>query len=138
MAMIFCRGIRVDSWLKFSYNHSHNRLLRATGERRGNNHEEARMASLNAAARLGWGTDHMVGALFCIAGGKPMDTSSARLLTSYLQRLDGAPIDPAAAAFFASLDQVYAAAPVVAQAIVQELRDQRANLKLIASENYCS
>src|SRR3954451_22740264 len=74
----------------------------------------------------------------CIAGGKPMDTPSARLLNGYLQRLDGAAIDPAAAAFFASLDQLQAAAPVVAQAIVQELRDQRANLKLIASENYCS
>ncbi|MEP7188208.1 MAG: glycine hydroxymethyltransferase, partial [Roseiflexaceae bacterium] len=67
-----------------------------------------------------------------------METPSARLLTGYLQRLAGAPIDPAAAAFFASLDQVYAAAPVVAQAIAHELRDQRANLKLIASENYCS
>jgi glycine hydroxymethyltransferase len=59
-------------------------------------------------------------------------------LTNYLQRLDGAPIDPAAAAFFASLDQLNASAPSVARAIVQELRDQRANLKLIASENYCS
>jgi glycine hydroxymethyltransferase len=67
-----------------------------------------------------------------------METASARLLTNYLQRLDGAPIDPAAAAFFASLDQLQAAAPLVAQAIAQELRDQRANLKLIASENYCS
>ena len=67
-----------------------------------------------------------------------METPYARLLTNYLQRLDGAPIDPAAAAFFASLDQLQAAAPVVAQAIAQELRDQRANLKLIASENYCS
>ncbi|HJZ49895.1 MAG TPA: hypothetical protein VKE41_22120 [Roseiflexaceae bacterium] len=32
-----------------------------------------------------------------------MDTPTATLLTTYLQRLDGAPIDPAAAAFFASL-----------------------------------
>jgi glycine hydroxymethyltransferase len=67
-----------------------------------------------------------------------METPSARLLASYLQQLDRAPIDPAAAAFFASLDQLHAAAPSVARAIVQELRDQRANLKLIASENYSS
>jgi len=67
-----------------------------------------------------------------------MDTPTATLLTSYLQRLNGAPIDPAAAAFFASLDHLSAAAPSVARAIVQELRDQRANLKLIASENYSS
>jgi glycine hydroxymethyltransferase len=67
-----------------------------------------------------------------------METSPATLLTSYLQGLGGAPIDPAAAAFFASLDQLSAAAPSVARAIAQELRDQRANLKLIASENYSS
>jgi glycine hydroxymethyltransferase len=67
-----------------------------------------------------------------------METSPATLLTSYLQGLGSAPIDPAAAAFFASLDQLSAAAPSVARAIVQELRDQRANLKLIASENYSS
>ncbi|HEU5101856.1 MAG TPA: hypothetical protein VFU22_22700, partial [Roseiflexaceae bacterium] len=67
-----------------------------------------------------------------------MGTSPATLLTGYLQHLDGAPIDPAAAAFFASLDQLSAAAPSVARAIVQELRDQRRNLKLIASENYSS
>jgi glycine hydroxymethyltransferase len=65
-------------------------------------------------------------------------TPPATLLTDYLRRLGGGAIDPAAAAYYATLDLLSAAAPLVAQAIVQELRDQRANLKLIASENYCS
>ena len=42
------------------------------------------------------------------------------------------------AAVLASLDAVEAVSPKVAQAIVQELRDQRSHLKLIASENYSS
>jgi len=61
------------------------------------------------------------------------------LLTTYLSRLtDGQPIDSAAAAVYASLDHIGAVAPTVANAIVAELRDQRRNLKLIASENYSS
>jgi glycine hydroxymethyltransferase len=60
------------------------------------------------------------------------------LLTAYLQRLNGAPINSAAAAYYAALDQIGAVSPLVARAIVHELRDQRANLKLIASENYSS
>jgi glycine hydroxymethyltransferase len=66
------------------------------------------------------------------------ETSTATRLTAYLGRLDGAPIDAAAAAFYAALDHLSVAAPPVAQAIVQELLDQRTNLKLIASENYSS
>jgi glycine hydroxymethyltransferase len=41
-------------------------------------------------------------------------------------------------AFSAALEVIEAAYPQVAQAIVQELNDQRATLKLIASENYSS
>jgi glycine hydroxymethyltransferase len=41
-------------------------------------------------------------------------------------------------AYLASLDSVASVAPEIARGIVQELADQRANLKLIASENYCS
>ncbi len=63
---------------------------------------------------------------------------SGSLLVHYLQSLAGRAIHPAAAAFYASLDHLGAAAPTVAQAIVRELRDQRTNLKLIASENYSS
>jgi glycine hydroxymethyltransferase len=60
------------------------------------------------------------------------------LLTRYLERLGGAPIHPAAAAFYAGLDQIASVEPPVARAVVQELWDQRHNLKLIASENYSS
>ncbi|HEX5504153.1 MAG TPA: glycine hydroxymethyltransferase [Thermomicrobiales bacterium] len=69
-----------------------------------------------------------------------IETTAPRstLLTRYLERLAGAPIHPAAAAFYAALDQIASVEPPVARAIVQELWDQRHNLKLIASENYSS
>ncbi len=60
------------------------------------------------------------------------------LLAGYLARLGADPIDPAAAAVYATLDHLATAAPSVAAAIVAELRDQRSHLKLIASENYSS
>lgn len=41
-------------------------------------------------------------------------------------------------AYVASLEQTAKVAPQVAKSVVQELHDQRRNLKLIASENYCS
>lgn len=44
----------------------------------------------------------------------------------------------AAIAFFAALDHVGENNPLIAQAIVSELKDQRKNLKMIASENYSS
>lgn len=59
-------------------------------------------------------------------------------LNRYLQQLDGSSADSAAAAFYAAMDQVASVSPQIAAAIVQELADQRHNLKLIASENYCS
>jgi glycine hydroxymethyltransferase len=59
-------------------------------------------------------------------------------LARYLRTLGGRAPSTAAAAYYASLDSVAAVAPRVAGAIVAELRDQRANLKLIASENYSS
>ncbi|MBN2037037.1 MAG: glycine hydroxymethyltransferase [Chitinispirillaceae bacterium] len=40
--------------------------------------------------------------------------------------------------YIANLSSVASVAPLVARSIVQELADQRTNLKLIASENYCS
>lgn len=46
--------------------------------------------------------------------------------------------DPGAVAFLASLDQVSTVSPKVADAILQELLDQRSYLKLIASENFSS
>ncbi len=60
------------------------------------------------------------------------------LLTRYITTLNGATPNSAAAAVYASLDQVRTVAPSVATAIINELRDQRTNLKLIASENYSS
>jgi len=47
-------------------------------------------------------------------------------------------LNPGAAAFLASLDQVATVSPTIADAIVQELSDQRSYLKLIASENFSS
>lgn len=43
-----------------------------------------------------------------------------------------------AIAYMASLDHIQSAYPLIADRIVQELRDQRSYLKLIASENFCS
>ncbi|MBX3083730.1 MAG: glycine hydroxymethyltransferase [Anaerolineae bacterium] len=69
-----------------------------------------------------------------------MDTllGTETLLMRYLQTLHGAPPDSGTAAFYASLDVLHQSAPTVANSIVQELHDQRTNLKLIASENYSS
>jgi len=66
------------------------------------------------------------------------DQTSGGALVRYLSTLNGAAPNTAAAAFYASLDQVSAVSPSIAGAIVAELRDQRRNLKLIASENYSS
>src|SRR3989338_2539731 len=44
----------------------------------------------------------------------------------------------AATACLASLDSIGEAFPEIAHHIVQELKDQRSHLKLIASENFCS
>src|SRR5690242_9779676 len=47
-------------------------------------------------------------------------------------------IDSGLLAFLANLENVSRVAPPIASAILQELQDQRDNIKLIASENYCS
>ncbi len=60
------------------------------------------------------------------------------LLMRYLGGLNGQPPHPAATAYYASLDQIAGTSPLVARSIVREFRDQRQNLKLIASENYSS
>lgn len=44
----------------------------------------------------------------------------------------------AAVAYLASLDHLFQVAPAVAEAILQELKDERSHLKLIASENFSS
>ncbi|MCC6730684.1 MAG: glycine hydroxymethyltransferase [Chthonomonadales bacterium] len=60
------------------------------------------------------------------------------VLGTYLSGLGGRAADTGAAAVYAVLDHLRGAAPTVARAVVAELRDQRRNLKLIASENYSS
>ena len=59
------------------------------------------------------------------------------LLKEYLNK-NGNEINTSAVAFCASIDQVASVSPDIAKSVVRELRDQRSNLKLIASENYCS
>jgi glycine hydroxymethyltransferase len=59
-------------------------------------------------------------------------------LSDYLSRTNPKNQDAGMLAYVASLAKVSSDAPGVAQSIVKELADQRTNLKLIASENYCS
>lgn len=60
----------------------------------------------------------------------------ARYLTE--SAANGNLADPGFVACLASLEQINAVSPQVAASIVSELEDQRGNLKMIASENYCS
>jgi glycine hydroxymethyltransferase len=64
--------------------------------------------------------------------------SKNEILRSYLSKTGIDNIDTGLVAYLANLSEVAAVAPNVAASIVTELADQRANLKLIASENYCS
>jgi glycine hydroxymethyltransferase len=56
----------------------------------------------------------------------------------YLRQLGGGRPDPASLGFYASIDGMRGVDPLVADRVVQELIDQRSNVKLIASENYSS
>ena len=57
---------------------------------------------------------------------------------AYCSATKPAKIESGFLAYIANLTEVSKVAPKVAASIVQELADQRSNLKLIASENYCS
>ena len=59
-------------------------------------------------------------------------------LEDYLAQTKSEDRDFGMLSYMANLSGVAAVAPNVAQSIVKELADQRSNLKLIASENYCS
>lgn len=59
-------------------------------------------------------------------------------LQKYLTSIPQEKQSSAAIAYLASLDHIETAYPAISQAIVQELKDQRTYLKLIASENYSS
>jgi glycine hydroxymethyltransferase len=56
----------------------------------------------------------------------------------YLASVSADDVVPGALAFYAGLDTVSSVSPSIAAAILQELVDQRSNVKLIASENYSS
>ncbi len=60
------------------------------------------------------------------------------VLKSYLTETPSEKIDNGMVAYLANLSEVASVVPEIARGIVQELSDQRSNLKLIASENYCS
>ncbi len=60
------------------------------------------------------------------------------LLQKYLSQFPKESRSSAVVAYLAALDTIGADFPEVARAIIQELRDQRTHLKLIASENFCS
>ncbi len=64
--------------------------------------------------------------------------TSKNVLTDYIAKAAPSGVDTGTAAYLANLSLVAAVAPKVAKGIVKELADQRAYLKLIASENYCS
>ncbi len=60
------------------------------------------------------------------------------LLDKYLENTPAAKRNKGVIAYLAALDHVGESAPLVSQSIIQELKDQRSHLKLIASENYSS
>ncbi|MGW5456696.1 glycine hydroxymethyltransferase [Nocardia sp. NPDC003979] len=62
----------------------------------------------------------------------------AGALERYLATVPADRIDPSAVSFIAGLETVSSVSPTVAASIVQELLDQRSNVKLIASENFSS
>lgn len=60
------------------------------------------------------------------------------LLQKYLAQAEEKNRNSAAIAYLAALDHIHHSFPLVAEKILQELRDQRSHLKLIASENFSS
>ncbi len=59
-------------------------------------------------------------------------------LSKYLQSTAEKEQNKAVIAYLASLDYISTDSPKIAESILQELKDQRSNLKMIASENYSS
>jgi len=60
------------------------------------------------------------------------------IVSAYLEAVASHEVDPAALAYYASLDVVGRQSPAVAASVIRELNSQRSNIKLIASENYSS
>ncbi len=63
---------------------------------------------------------------------------SLAAIQEYLTKVGPQGIDSGFLGYLANLTEVAKVAPEIGRSIVKELRDQRSNLKLIASENYCS
>lgn len=63
---------------------------------------------------------------------------SGSAVKEYIKEAGVEKVDAGALAYIASLEKIAAVTPETAASIVNELRDQRSNLKLIASENYSS
>lgn len=59
-------------------------------------------------------------------------------LQEYLSKTPANQQKSATIAYLAALDHIQAISPIVAASIIQELKDQRSHLKLIASENFSS
>lgn len=59
-------------------------------------------------------------------------------LNKYFNKVPVEQRTSAAIAYLAALDHLHCAYPLIAEKIVQELKDQRSHLKLIASENFSS
>lgn len=66
------------------------------------------------------------------------ETRPSQFLKAYLSGTPSDKQENAVIAYLASLDHISSVYPEIAHPIVQELKDQRSYLKLIASENFCS
>jgi len=63
---------------------------------------------------------------------------SGSAVKDYIKEVGAENVDAGALAYISSLEKITEVTPETAASIVNELRDQRSNLKLIASENYSS
>src|SRR3990167_3207649 len=68
----------------------------------------------------------------------PAESRSMSYLKNYFSKVPENERTASGLAYAASLEAVGVGSPHIAQSIVQELKDQRSQLKLIASENYSS
>jgi glycine hydroxymethyltransferase len=59
-------------------------------------------------------------------------------IQEYLSQTAPEKIDAGFLGYLANLTEVAKVTPEISRLVVRELADQRSNLKLIASENYCS
>ncbi len=65
-------------------------------------------------------------------------SKTSSYLDRYFEKTPEQKRSSAAIAFLASLDHISKSTPLISDAILNELKDQRSHLKMIASENFCS